>query len=98
MHKKFKCPTPPSWGADVESDGTTWEPIMQKITSEGYQAILSTTWYLDLIKYPAGGKQADWTKYYATNPTNFTGGDKSLVIGGEGAWWTEYIDSRGFGW
>ena len=39
----------------------------------------------------------DWTRFYQTDPRNFNGTEqqKDLVLGGEGAWWTEYIDSSG---
>lgn len=83
------------WGNNITSG---WEGIAERATQEGYQIILSSTWYLDLISYPyEGGHHMDWTKFYATNPTEFTGsaGQKSAVLGGEGAWWTEYIDSSG---
>lgn len=74
-----------------------WKDIVKQATELNYDVVLSTNWYLDLIEYPKGGKSADWTKFYNNNPTDFEGTEqqKSQVLGGEGAWWTEYIDSSG---
>ena len=76
-----------------------WKPIMKNATSQGYQTILSTSWYLDLISYPYSDdrKYADWANYYEVNPTDFDGTveEKARVLGGEGTYWSEYIDSTG---
>ena len=52
---------------------------------------------MDLIYYPSDGRSGDWAKYYKTNPTNFNGTEeqKSKVLGGEGAYWSEFVDTTG---
>ena len=64
---------------------------MSDITSQGYQAILSSPWYINFVSY---GYQ-EWYKFYKVDPlTNFTGSAEQakLIIGGETALWTEYVD------
>merc|ERR1712226_550491 len=83
------------WGANVT---TGWQPIAEQATKEKYDILLSATWYLDLVSYPEDGHSPDWTKYYNTNPSDFeveNDEQYNQVLGGEGAWWTEYIDSSG---
>ena len=82
------------WGAHVF---TGWQPKMKAATKAGYNTVLSTTWYLDLMYYPSTGHRLDWTKFYHTDPTDFNGSEeeKARVLGGEGCYWTEYVDSSG---
>ncbi len=68
-----------------------WYEYLSDITANGYQAILSSPWYINLISY---GYQ-EWYKYYKVDPlANFTGTQEQakLIIGGEAALWTEYVD------
>ena len=62
---------------------------MSKITSRGYGALLSAGWYENYISYGA-----QWPLYYPLDPMNMTsGGNDSLVMGGELCVWGEYVDS-----
>ena len=76
-----------SWGNEKEK---YWRSELFNVTEKGYRAILSSCWYLDLISYGP-----DWTNYYKCEPHSFNGTDKqkSLVIGGEAAVWSEYINA-----
>jgi len=62
---------------------------LANITRQGYQAILSTCWYLNYISYGE-----DWMEYYRCDPHNFNGTflQKKLVIGGGPAMWGEMVD------
>lgn len=64
--------------------------LLNSITKKGYQAILSSCWYLDHLS--TGG---DWRKYYACEPNDFPGNEqqKSLLIGGEACMWSEVVDN-----
>lgn len=69
--------------------GIYWTHYMNAASEHGNPLILSACWYLNYISYGA-----DWEKYYACDPHSFTENPfkKSLVIGGEAAIWTEYVD------
>uniref|UniRef100_A0A224YPH5 Beta-hexosaminidase n=1 Tax=Rhipicephalus zambeziensis TaxID=60191 RepID=A0A224YPH5_9ACAR len=66
------------------------EQELSSVTRAGYNALLSSCWYLDYISYTQ-----DWKKYYGCDPHNFTGTPKmkSLVQGGEACIWGEYVDA-----
>ncbi|CAG2170408.1 unnamed protein product [Oppiella nova] len=76
-----------SWGTDKEK---YWRPELHNVTVKGYRAILSSCWYLDLISYGS-----DWKGYYTCEPHSFNGTEEQnkLVIGGEAALWSEYINA-----
>ena len=63
---------------------------LKQVTSSGFQAILATPWYLDVISYGQ-----DWRQYYTVEPLNFEGSEKEkqLVIGGEACLWGEFVDA-----
>ena len=97
--KKEQKPVVHNWMPWGPSDEVArfWRPVAENATAEGYQLIQSAGWYLDLIKYPEDGYSDDWRFFYENDPRDFDGTNeqKELVLGGEGAWWTEYIDSTG---
>uniref|UniRef100_A0A8C1U5Q5 Beta-hexosaminidase subunit beta n=1 Tax=Cyprinus carpio TaxID=7962 RepID=A0A8C1U5Q5_CYPCA len=67
-----------------------YQDEMAKVTAAGFNALLSTPWYLNRISYGQ-----DWVNIYKADPQNFTGTDaqKKLVIGGEACLWGEYVDA-----
>nr|QGA87799.1 chitobiase [Dolerocypris sinensis] len=78
------------WKWEWEVQGwTPWQDYMSMSTALGYQSLLSSCWYLNMISY---GEQ--WISYYECDPHDFEGTQeqKGLVLGGEGALWMEYID------
>jgi len=70
-----------------------WYEYLSDITAKGYQAILSSPWYINFVSY---GYQ-EWYKFYKVDPlSNFTGtpDQAKLIIGGETALWSEYVDGN----
>ncbi|KAL6096617.1 hexb [Pungitius sinensis] len=67
-----------------------YQSEMANVTSAGFQALLSTPWYLNRISYGQ-----DWRGHYKADPQDFTGTEeqKKLVIGGEACLWGEYVDA-----
>ncbi|CAD5121848.1 DgyrCDS10315 [Dimorphilus gyrociliatus] len=66
-----------------------WEEYAQEVAKLGYNFILSSPWYLNMISYGQ-----DWRNYYEIEPTDFTSNEneKKLVKGGEACMWAEYVD------
>ena len=54
--------------------------IISQVTRAGYQAVISSPFYLNYISYGI-----DWLKYYKVDITNFSGSieQKRLIKGGE---------------
>lgn len=64
---------------------------LAKITNKGYNAILSSCWYLDHLE--SGG---DWLQFYRCDPYVFPGTaeQKAKVMGGEVCMWAEVVDAN----
>ncbi|TPP57431.1 Beta-hexosaminidase [Fasciola gigantica] len=62
---------------------------MKNVTSAGFNALLSSCWYLNYIYYGN-----DWVKQYNCDPADFGGTPEEIarVLGGEAAMWGEYVD------
>jgi len=62
---------------------------LNKVVSSGYQALLSSCWYLNYIDYGQ-----DWIKFYKCDPTGepINKENAHLVLGGEVCMWTEFVD------
>jgi hexosaminidase len=67
-----------------------WQSEMQRVTAQGFQAVLYAPWYLNYISYGQ-----DWIGYYQTDPDDWQGTpqQKALLIGGTACFWAEFIDS-----
>ncbi len=83
-------------GVNLEPDAVVqvwkekeWEKELNDVTAKGFTALLSSCWYLNW--YSIG---SDTEKFYTCEPHSFNGDvDRhKLVIGGEAAIWTEYVD------
>lgn len=75
------------WRSDSTDDPLG---LLKNVTSNGYRAILSAYWYLNLIA--TGG---DWLKFYNFDPLedfNGTEAEKKLVIGAEASMWSELVN------
>ncbi|KAI7841169.1 hypothetical protein COHA_005135 [Chlorella ohadii] len=84
-------PAPCAQGACMDAEQEAWKAELQAVTGDGYDAILSAPWYLNLGCYATD----DWKKYYAVDPTDFPGTteQKDRVLGGTACAWGEYIDA-----
>ncbi|XP_019617867.1 PREDICTED: beta-hexosaminidase subunit beta-like [Branchiostoma belcheri] len=78
---------------DTRFQGEPFKEELAKVTRAGYNAILSSCYYLNYISY---GR--DWPQYYDCDPQDFQGTrqQKDLVLGGEACLWGEWVDSTNF--
>lgn len=78
---------------DVWKD-SPWQDELNQVTQAGFGAILSAPWYLNYIKDPYQTK-GDWESFYQVEPLSFNGtlAQHSLVLGGEGTMWGEFVDN-----
>jgi len=69
-----------------------WRNELANITKDGIKAILSSPFYLNIIKYGP-----DWSEFYVMDPRSFNGTfeQKKLAIGGSVCMWGEYVDGAG---
>uniref|UniRef100_A0A7M5XP63 Beta-hexosaminidase n=1 Tax=Clytia hemisphaerica TaxID=252671 RepID=A0A7M5XP63_9CNID len=67
-----------------------WKAEAKKITTLGYNVILSSPWYLNYISYAQ-----DWPTYYKADPQSFDGTQEQLdlVLGGTACMWGEWVDA-----
>lgn len=66
------------------------QSLVEEVTRRGYHAIVSSCWYINMIKYGVV-----WPEYYLCDPVSYSfRGDKSLVLGGEACLWSEFITSE----
>ena len=67
-----------------------WKLELERVTSAGHMAVVSSCWYLNYLKYGL-----DWPKHYKCDPHSFTTNEekRKLVIGGSAAMWGEYVDA-----
>ncbi|XP_030762565.1 beta-hexosaminidase subunit beta-like isoform X2 [Sitophilus oryzae] len=68
-----------------------WKETIKNVTESGYQALLSSCWYLDNIQ--SGG---DWTSFYNCDPSVFNGTEnqQNLVLGGDACMWGEVVNEH----
>ncbi|XP_067622184.1 beta-hexosaminidase subunit beta-like [Eurosta solidaginis] len=68
-----------------------YKKVAATLTKKGTDIILSDGWYLYVLE-----TGADWEKFYAVEPTNFSGtaAQKAHVIGGEACLWSEWINEN----
>lgn len=70
------------------NDKPAYTAELNAVVRAGYRAVLSSCWYLNYIDYGQ-----DWVKFYQCNPTAETTSETSrLVLGGEIAMWSEFVD------
>lgn len=71
------------------NDTPAYMAQLASVVEQGYQAILSSCWYLNYIDYGQ-----DWIKFYACDPRSspIERKHEHLIIGGEICMWTEFVD------
>lgn len=79
--------------AHLLSDYAQWPHYMQRMVKLNYSTILSSCWFLSMIRYGQ-----DWRDFYNCDPHDFdaTEEEKKLVLGGEACLWGEYVDGSNF--
>jgi hexosaminidase len=77
------------WKGTGPNDAHIWINELDNVTKNGFNALLSSCWYLNHLAYGA-----DWEEYYICDPHSFRGTDQQnkLVLGGEACLWAEFVD------
>lgn len=61
--------------SSILSEHGTWSDYLNRVTQDGYAAILSSPWYINFVSY---GYQ-EWYRFYQVEPfANFTGNKKNF--------------------
>lgn len=71
------------------NDKPAYMAQLARVVNSGYNALLSSCWYLNYIDYAQ-----DWIKFYQCDPREapVSPHEAHRVLGGEICMWTEYVD------
>lgn len=76
------------------SEFSHWREYMSAVVKRNYSTILSSCWFLSIIRYGQ-----DWKDMYNCDPYDFDATEEQkqkFVLGGEACLWGEYIDGTNF--